>query len=678
MKILSITLCLILLSLTPGSRASADELGNAVKAAMRKVEPSIVRLRVIGGEQSVDGDAVTSLVTTGIVISEDGEILTSQFALEGNPESVLVEDRSGNRTNATVIATDSVRRIVLLKAKEGRWTPPVTDDSQTVEVGQWSIAMGRFYAAESSNISVGIISALNRIHGMAIQTDAKVSPVNYGGPLVMLNGTIAGILVPLSPRGAGTSSSGIEWYDSGIGFAIPLKDALASAEKLRSGKNLEPGKIGVRLVPAGAFDANVVIDRILPGGPSEKSGMMKGDRILTIDGKPLERSSALMESIARHYAGDTVTFRLQRGDAEITAVVELVETLAPVTQGYLGLMPVRFAMQHDDVRQQADASVPLIVVNDSPAAALDVPPEIELMSVNGTVTASVGELAMVIDEIVPGAVAAIEYRIPGETDQRSTEITAGIRPTTVTELSGVVLEQIQKSRPSTVVDGVAADAAEPAVELDDASEKISKNGISRQEFNFEERGRCVALSSAKTGPVMPGIVILLSAHDTSEEEIVRAWEAVLQSHSLTLIIPRSPESTRLTKDDIPLVMTSLQAVVSRVGADLRRVVVVADRAQSSLAWQCTFGGPSVIRGIALTDGWISDAAIHGVEGAGHSVLLLDHSQGAQANALRVLSGKSLTDAGFWVPRPSASAIADGSSERVSRCIADWTFLMRSF
>ena len=678
MKILPFTLCLILLSLTPGSSVSADELGNAVKAAMRKVEPSIVRLRVIGGEQSVDGDAVTSLVTTGIVISEDGEILTSQFALEGNPEAVLVEDWSGKRTNATVIATDSVRRIVLLKAKEGRWTPVVADDSHSVEVGQWSIALGRFYAAESSSISVGIISAQNRIHGMAIQTDAKVSPVNYGGPLVMLNGTIAGILVPLSPQGGGTSSSGIEWYDSGIGFAIPLKDALTSAQRLRSGKNLEPGKIGIRLVPAGAFDANVVIDRVLPGGPSEKSGMIKGDRILMIDGEPLERNSVLMESIARRYAGDSVTFRLQRGEAEITAVVELVEALAPVAQGYLGLLPVRLAKQYDDIRKQAGDSVPLIVVNDSPAAALDVPPEIELISVNGTVTTSPAELAMAIEEIVPGAVAEIEYRIPGETEQRSIAITAGIRPETVTELSDVVLEQIRKSRPSTVVDSVTADAAEPAVDLDDASEKASKNGVSRQEFNFEERGRCVVLSSTQTRPVVPGIVILLSADDTSEEEIVRDWGAVLQSHSLTVIIPRSPESTRLTKDDIPLVMTSLRAAVSRAGADLRRVVVVADRTQSSLAWQCAFGGPSAVRGVALTDGWIADAAIQGVEGAGRSVLLLDQSQDAQANSLRALSGKSLTNAGFWAPRPTASAIADDSNERVSRCIADWTFLMRSF
>ncbi|MEI6539945.1 MAG: serine protease, partial [Planctomycetota bacterium] len=187
----------LMLPLLACHSASGDDLGQAVQAAIRKVETSIVRLRVIGGEQSIDGDAVQSLVTTGIVISADGEILTSQFALEGNPEAVLVEDQFGKRTNATIVATDSVRRIVLLKAKEGLWTPVVADENAVVEVGQWSIALGRFYAAESSSVSLGIISALNRIHGMAIQTDAKVSPVNYGGPLVSLNGTIVGILVPL-------------------------------------------------------------------------------------------------------------------------------------------------------------------------------------------------------------------------------------------------------------------------------------------------------------------------------------------------------------------------------------------------------------------------------------------------------------------------------------------------
>jgi len=707
-----------------------SDLAEAVQAAVRKVEPSIVRLRVISGGQQIDGDAVTSLVTTGIVISKDGEILTSQFAMEGNPEAVLVEDQSGKRTNATVIATDSVRRVVLLKAKEGQWTPVVPDDDQSPEVGQWSIALGRFYAAESSSISVGIISALNRIHGLAIQTDAKVSPVNYGGPLVMLNGTVSGILVPLSPRGGGTSSSGVEWYDSGIGFAIPLKDALQSAERLRAGKNLMPGKIGVQLVHAGAFNPSIVIDRVLPGGPSEKAGLLKGDRILAIDDLPMERNSVLMEAIARRYAGDSVTLKLRRGDEDITAVVELVEKLSPPPQGYLGLLSIRSAkpdkpsevaeegVEQDqgenpnsgeddgdgdekqdrplnipriklprrnlrkdaDINKLASVSFPLVIVNDSPIAEQVVATGIELVSVNGTVTKSLAELAREIEEIAPGAIAKIEYKLPGETTVQTAEPAAGNRPETVTELSSAVLEQIQTIHSSTAsgVNDSESEIKELPGETSDASETKRTDGVARREFDFKERGRCVVLSSAQTGSVMPGVVILLSAHDTTEEEIVRNWKAVLQSHGLMVVIPKSPESARLTEVDIPLVMTSLRAAATSAGADLGRVVAVADRTQSALAWRCTFGGPSVIRGIALTDGWIANSEIQGIEGAGHSVLLLDQTPGTQARALRELSKKSLSEAGFWVPGPSASVGADATREQGSRCIADWTFLMRSF
>ncbi len=81
-------------------RLHADELGDMVRQAVQKVDPSIVRLRVIGGEQSIDGERVSSLVTTGVLISNTGDIITSQFALQGNPEAVLVEDGSGNKANA--------------------------------------------------------------------------------------------------------------------------------------------------------------------------------------------------------------------------------------------------------------------------------------------------------------------------------------------------------------------------------------------------------------------------------------------------------------------------------------------------------------------------------------------------------------------------------------------------
>ena len=687
--------------------ASGDELGVAVQAAIRKVEPSIVRLRVIGGEQSIDGNDVRSLVTTGIVISEDGEILTSQFALEGKPEAVLIEDQTGKRTNAKIVATDSVRRIVLLKAQEGRWTPAVSAANDLPQVGQWSIALGRFYAAESSSVSVGIISALHRINGLAIQTDAKISPVNYGGPLITLSGGIVGILVPLSPRGGGSAASGIEWYDSGIGFAIPLRDALAAAEKLRSGKDLKPGRVGIRLVPAGAFDAKVVIDRVLPGGPADQAGLRKGDRVLAIDGVEVERSSVLMESLAGRYAGDSVAFRIRRGDEELTMPVELVESLPPMAEGYLGLLPIRLAKQKTSpdasaketpeagkerpldiprielpgILQEknpdagdADDSVPLIVVNDSPAAAGNLPVSVELLSLNETKTTSIAALALAVEDVTAASVVKLEYRVPGESKIQTVELTAASRPDSVIELSDAVLAQIQRMRPTVAAaDAGSKDAA--AV----AGGTSSVNDVARQEFNFEERGRCVVLTSSKPSPVMPGIVILLSAHETSEEEIVRRWSPYLHSHCLSVAIPQSPESARLTTEDIPLVLTTIRAMVSRSGADLQRVIVIADRTQSALAWQCSFGGPSTVRGIVLTDGWFSSSQVQGVDGAGHSVLLLDPTEGAQARALIDLSQKSQKAAGFWAPLPNRTRAGEGALEnRDVRTIADWSLQIRSF
>ena len=576
---------------------------------------------------------------------------------------------------------------------------------------------------------MGIISALNRIQGMAIQTDAKISPVNYGGPLVTLNGRIAGILVPLSPRGGGSANSGIEWYDSGIGFAIPIKDALQVAEKLRAGKNLKPGRLGLRLMPAGAFETDVVIDRVLPGSPAAAAGLLKGDRILAIDGQSVNRSSVLMEAVARHYAGDSVMFRIQRGEQEVSATLELAETLTPVSQGYLGLLPIRLAKKETTTNAPADAkekdapndaekkadeqppldipqiklpeilqersdsiddsdSVPLIVLNDLPAAAANIPAGIEILSVNNASTKSLAELAVALQELVPESVVKIEFRVPGASEKLTAEIKASDRPETVVALSDAVLEQIQKSQPlsgvkSNVTTG-SADKPDKADTPDNAEDKpatnSTANGVGRQEFNFAERGRCVVLSSSQKSPVMPGIVILLSAHDTSEEEILRLWEPILKSHCLSVIVPKNPESAKLTTEDIPLVMTTIRAVVSKAGADLRRVFVVADRSQSSLAWQCTFGGPSPIRGIALTDGWFANSEVQGSDGAGLSVLLLDQSPGTTARALRELSHKSLTDAGFWAPLPTIAAdkSSDNDQKRAVRCIGDWSLQTRSF
>ena len=98
----------------------------------------------------------------------------------------------------------------------------------------------------SAAVSIGIISALSRVWGKAIQTDAKISPINYGGPIIDIQGRVQGILIPASPRGE-DETAGFEWYDSGIGFAIPMEDILAVLPRLKKGKDLHKGILGIAM-----------------------------------------------------------------------------------------------------------------------------------------------------------------------------------------------------------------------------------------------------------------------------------------------------------------------------------------------------------------------------------------------------------------------------------------------
>jgi len=618
---------------------------------------------------------------------------------------------AGIRTNVEVIATDHVRRLVLLKAREGQWKPARVSSDNSARVGQWSVAMGRFYSAESSSVSVGIVSALKRIHGMAIQTDAKISPVNYGGPLVSLQGQILGILVPLSPRGQGNASSGIEWYDSGIGFAIPMQEAMQIADRLRSGKDLKPGRLGVKLATAGMFSSDIRIERVVPNGPAEIAGLKKQDQLLSVNSRLIERISVLEEAVASSYAGDSISLSVKRGSETLSLTVELAAELPVIKPGYLGFMTVRTAKSEATMgRPGADAvarllrpgqapepgpagpepapaakageesdSVALVVINETPAARAKLPERIELLKLNDEKTTSPGELIVLMAELQVGSKTRIEYRSPGQTEVKTAELSAAEFPEGVIRLSNEVLDAIRAAGESKTVAAADLPNADAAADLPNAdaadvapdAEKTGAAGdVQRKELTFEGRGRCVVFSSSSPSSILPGIVILLSAQGVSEEQILQEWKPFLDSHRLVVAVPINPENSPLTPDDIPLVMTSLQGLAAGTGADLRRIVVVAGREQSRLAWQMTFGGPSPIRGIALTNGWFSAKDLEGADGTGSSVLLLESPSNAQAKALLAQSRDALQKSGFRVSRPT-----DGEAVRA---MADWSLLLRSF
>ena len=255
-----------------------------MKQAVSLASPSVVRIETIGGLEKVGQVLVGTGPTTGVIVSPDGYVLSSAFNFIQQPSSILVTLDSGKRAAAQIVARDRSRMLVLLKintSEKLKAAVPVPRDQ--MHVGQWTIALGRTFAIKQCNASVGILSARNRIWGKSIQTDAKISPSNYGGPLVDIRGRTMGILVPLSPQQQG-EVAGAEWYDSGIGFAVPLTDILPHLETLKAGKDLYPGLMGISLKGKDIYADPAIVAVCQAKSPAAQAGMQVGDQIVEIDG----------------------------------------------------------------------------------------------------------------------------------------------------------------------------------------------------------------------------------------------------------------------------------------------------------------------------------------------------------------------------------------------------------
>ncbi|MEK6644810.1 MAG: trypsin-like peptidase domain-containing protein [Planctomycetota bacterium] len=316
-------------------RAKAD----AVRRAVEIVAPSMVTIETIGGAQPVVTQGPMGVVeesfrlaegpTTGVVLSTDGLIITSSFNFARAPSVITVSLPDGTRVAAKLLGRDLIRRLALLKVnapglKPAQWVQhecgtghPTGQPAFTV--GQYAVACGRGLGAPEPQISLGIISALARRNGHAVQTDAKLSPVNYGGPLIDLDGRVLGLIVPMA--GAGGALAGAEWYDSGIGFAVYRDSIDHVLDRLLAGQTIEPGKIGV-ILGDDTTDEIPLLDTILKGGvmiqfvakqsPAAQAGLQPGDRLLTIDGQPIGDLLDLQRRLSDRAAGEEVKLTFKR------------------------------------------------------------------------------------------------------------------------------------------------------------------------------------------------------------------------------------------------------------------------------------------------------------------------------------------------------------------------------
>jgi serine protease Do len=299
------------------------------RGALARVRPSVVTIESFGGITATEG-VIGGIRkqgegnTTGLIISPDGLVVTSLFNFARSPRIITVILADGQRKMATILGRDLSRNLCLLQLQDVADLPtPAWVPQQEIEVGQYAISLGVGYGDTRPAVAVGIISAINRIGGRAIQTDANISPANYGGPLIDIEGRVFGVCVPLSPGGL-SSSAGVEWYDSGIGFAISLHGMEWWIERMKAGEDIFPGIIGVT-VNDNPNGAGLQVVRTIPGSAAEQVELQKDDVILEVDSVALQTQADLMNIVKRLTSGHKLKIKFQRG----ADVREVEVTLTP-------------------------------------------------------------------------------------------------------------------------------------------------------------------------------------------------------------------------------------------------------------------------------------------------------------------------------------------------------------
>ena len=218
--------------------------------------------------------------------------------------------------------------LTLLKIEAAGLPVPEPAPVAEAKVGEWALAIGKAFDPATPNMSPGVLSAKDRIWGKALQTDAKTSPFNYGGPLVDIHGRVMGVIVPLSMT-SDEVMAGSEWYDSGIGFAIPIDQVTAAVERLKAGGDLHRGTLGVVTTRPGEMFAEPVVGKVREGSPAAEAGLKVGDVIVAIDGRAVARQAEVLRALGPKYAGETAEVKVKRGDAEETFAVTLEKPADP-------------------------------------------------------------------------------------------------------------------------------------------------------------------------------------------------------------------------------------------------------------------------------------------------------------------------------------------------------------
>lgn len=311
---------------TSGTGGGSGTAAGNLPQLVENLSPSVVTIFTQSG------------LGSGVVYSADGLILTNEHVIRG-ATTVEVGFADGQRVEGTVKASDAVTDLALVQAKR-TGLPKPTYQSDLPKVGEGALVLGSPLGFENT-ATAGIISGLHRsIPGSAsnslslvdlIQTDAPISPGNSGGAVINMRGEVIGISEAYIPPSSGAVS---------LGFAIPAATAVDVAEELLANGTakhaylgLTPGELTAQIAEQLGIEAGsgVVVLAADPDGPAGRAGIRPGDVLQSVEGVELTTPEKLLAELRKRNPGDTVGFKVKRGDQSLDIKVDLTDRPASTT-----------------------------------------------------------------------------------------------------------------------------------------------------------------------------------------------------------------------------------------------------------------------------------------------------------------------------------------------------------
>ena len=267
---------------------------------------------------------------TGFLVDKNGYIITNNHVVNHVDHIKVKVHGDTTEYRARVVGTDPEMDIAVLKidVKSGL-TPVTVGNSDSVQVGDWAVAIGSPFGLEAS-VTAGIVSALGRDIGgnlqlqRFIQTDAAINPGNSGGPLLNIRGEVIGVNTMIA-----TQSGGYQ----GIGFALPINMVARAYNDIIKTGRVTRGSIGVSwnknnkpdLLKALGTGQGVVVQEVKKDGPSDRAGLKESDIIVAMDGKAVRDGDDLVGRVGDTPIGTPVKLTVDRDGKRMEFAVTIEE-----------------------------------------------------------------------------------------------------------------------------------------------------------------------------------------------------------------------------------------------------------------------------------------------------------------------------------------------------------------